>query len=422
MFCVFHFNVEAILSPVGLRQYLAGIGNQRFNPDNKRAELFLYTLVSWWLIKFLVFKMKKLCLLIFLLSIYLHQNLFSQNQKVNNIYPFTQSKIKAVYGFSKQLSYFKNKSNAEIVSTLKNWNVNAIFGGYEDIELVEQLHRAGIKVFAEVSFFVGVKWWQEYPDSRPIGADGKLLEKEEWYGGVNPTNVDVFQAVLKKVQKIITTSEVDGIWLDFFRWPCHWESPNPNLHQTSFDDRTIDLFLKEKQITIPNDISNSIVRNQWILNNHLTSWTEFKCDQIVRLAEKVRRFVMLENKNVIIGLFHIPWTDKDFDGAIKKIVGQDLSRLSPHIDIFSPMVYHAMCGKSSQWVEKMITYVNQETNKPVLPIIQSMNIPREITDIEFNATLNSGLQAQGSAGIIVFNIKSLSEAKLTKLIEIFDQY
>lgn len=348
-------------------------------------------------------------------------NLFSQSQKSANMRIINANKLQAIYGFSEQVPVFKNKSVREIVSLLKDWNVNAIFGGYENADFVEQLHQVGIKVFVEISFFVGEKWWQEFSTSRPVMDEGKLLEKEDWYAGVNPTNPDVFQAVLNKIEKIINTNGVDGIWLDFFRWPCHWESPDPNLYQTSFDDRTIDLFLKQKQIILPDHFQNSVERNQWILRNKLELWTEFKCDKIVELAEKVNKFVKSKKSDILIGLFHVPWMNDDFDGAMRKIVGQDLARLSPYIDIFSPMVYHVMCGRSPQWIGEIVKYTYHKTSKPVLPIIQSMDVPREISPNEFVESLNSGISATGSAGIIVFNIKGMNEAKLIKMIELFQK-
>lgn len=360
--------------------------------------------------------------IIIIFSLLVLMTLFSQDQKSKSMKIDNTKKIKAIYGFSKQLPVFKNKSNQEIVTLLKDWHVTVIFGGHENVELVEQLRKAGIKVFVEISFFVGEKWWQEFPASRPVRDDGRLLEKEEWYAGVNPTDPDVFQAVLKKVEKIINTNRIDGIWLDFFRWPCHWESPDPNLYQTSFDDRTIDLFLKEKQIILPDHIQNSVERNQWILNNKLELWTEFKCDKIVELAERVNKFVKSQKSDILIGLFHVPWTNEDFDGAMREIVGQDLARLSPYIDIFSPMVYHAMCGKSPQWIGEIVKYTYHKTSKPVLPIIQSMDIPREISPTEFFESLDSGISATGSAGIIVFNIKGLNEAKLIEMSELFQKY
>ena len=360
----------------------------------------------------------RLSIFIFLLSLF-HLTSFSQNQKAGCMQIFDAKKIKAVYGFSKYLPRFKDKTDQEILKLLNEWKVNAIFGGYEDAKFVEQLHQAGIKIFVEVSFFVGEKWWQEYPASRPVTSDGKPIEKEEWYAAVNPTNQNVFQAILKKFETIISTKRVDGIWLDFFRWPCHWESPNPNFYQTSFDDHTVNLFLKRKQIVLPDNIQNSSERNQLILQNKLDRWTEFRCDIIVELAAKVNKLVKSIKSDILIGLFHIPWTNNDFNGALRKIVGQDLARLSPYIDVFSPMVYHAMCGKSPQWISEITTYTYDKTNKPILPIIQTMNIPREISIDEFLESLNSGTEATGSAGIIVFNMKGLNEAKLSKMIEIF---
>lgn len=370
----------------------------------------------------ILYKMNKLLVsIVVFLSSFMQLYLFGQDQKSIVMQKTNREKIKAVYGFSSELSYFKDKSNSEIVSLLKEWNVNTIFGGYQDEDLVEQLHQSGIKVFAEVSFFSGQKWWRKYPNSRPITADGKRLEKEEWYAGVTPTDRDVFNNVLKRIDHIITSTAIDGIWLDFFRWPCHWESPQPNFYQTSFDDRTVDLFLKLKHISIPKNIINPLERNKWILKEKLDFWTDFKCDQIIQLSREVRNFVKAKNKNIIIGLFNIPWTDEDFDGALKKIIGQDLARLASYIDIFSPMVYHALCGQAEQWAEKITGYVYHKTGKPVLPIVQSVDIPRKITAIEFENVLKYSINVRGSNGIIIFNLKGINNDKLEKMIMIFGQ-
>jgi uncharacterized lipoprotein YddW (UPF0748 family) len=249
-----------------------------------------------------------------------------------------------------------------------------------------------------------------------------MLQKEEWYAGVNPTDPEVQQLIFTRIDKLISETLIDGIWLDFFRWPCHWESPDPNLYQTSFDERTIKLFFESKKISAPEHLSDPVERNRWILENKLDDWTEFKCDQIVQLARAVRKFAKERKSNIIIGLFSIPWQEMDFYGAMRSIVGQDLVRLAPHIDVFSPMVYHAMCGKSEKWISEVTEYVSLKTGNVVLPIIQSMDVPRKISDMEFTNALNYGINARGSKGVIVFKLAGLSEIKLQNMIAVFEKY
>ena len=114
----------------------------------------------------------------------------------------------------------------------------------------------------------------------------------------------------------------------------------------------------------------------------------------------------------MIGLFGVPWREDDFDGAIRKIIGQDYEKLAKYVDIFSPMVYHVMCGKESSWIGEITSWVYQHTNRPVLPIIQSMDFPVVLSSQEFGRAVNIALTAKGSAGIIIFNIKGLNDEKL----------
>lgn len=62
---------------------------------------------------------------------------------------------------------------------------NAVFGGFRDRRLVRALRRRGIKVYAEVSLFVGKKHWRRR-GGRPVTATGRPLGKQGWYAGVCP--------------------------------------------------------------------------------------------------------------------------------------------------------------------------------------------------------------------------------------------
>ena len=134
-------------------------------------------------------------------------------------------KTKALYGFSPELEPFINKTPAEQVAHLQSWGNTAIFGGYEDPDFVAAAHAAGMMLYAEIGLFVHEKWWKENPASRPIRHDGQALEPEEWYYGVNPSTPVVRHRLLEELEKLLTGHVLDGVWLDFIRWPCHWGEP-----------------------------------------------------------------------------------------------------------------------------------------------------------------------------------------------------
>ncbi len=128
--------------------------------------------------------------------------------------------MKALYGFTPTLAPFAEKSVKEQVALLKQWGCDAIFGGYDDPALVEELHAQGMKIYAEFACFQGKQWWKTIPASRPTLADGTLLDPIDWYHGVNPSEPTVREQLLAKLGTLVEEHELDGVWLDFIRWPC----------------------------------------------------------------------------------------------------------------------------------------------------------------------------------------------------------
>ena len=118
---------------------------------------------------------------------------------------------------SRNNDWFRNKSETEILDILTSWGVNAVFGVHEDRALSEVLRRGGIKIFAEFGVFVGDGYWTRFPGSRPVTSEGRILEKEEWYAGVNPSSEQVRKEKLADFQAMLETCQLDGVWLDFIR-------------------------------------------------------------------------------------------------------------------------------------------------------------------------------------------------------------
>jgi len=334
----------------------------------------------------------------------------------------SENKTKALYGFSTSLPAFQTLNDPQIVLRLKSWGVNAVFGRIRDHELISRLHEAGIRVYEEIGFFVGEAYWDQYPQSRPLTALGEPLEKEEWYAGVNPIFEQIQAEKYARIKQLIQETPIDGIWLDFIRWPCHWESPDPKLIQTSFDSITVKKFLIETQIDIPQHIQDLRAISHWILSNKLDEWTNWKCQQITNIVQTVRKIVDKADREIVLGLFGVPWREADFDDAIRKIIGQNYEELSHVIDVFSPMTYHLMCGQTVDWIGDVCKSIYQQTHKPILPIIQSMDVPGKISIQDFEQAINVSLHADGSNGVIIFNIKGLSAEKLDVLIQCFNPH
>jgi hypothetical protein len=327
--------------------------------------------------------------------------------------------MKAIYGFTPKYQACAGKQPEAIAQSLADWGVTAVFGGYEDPALVASLHEHGIKVFAEVAIFVGKQYWERYPYSRPITSTGEPIPPEGWYYGVNPITPEIRTHNLERIRRLIERYEVDGVWLDFCRWPCRWERSVPKLIQTSFDPLTLTAFQRDQGVQIPESLQTIPEKADWLFKNHYDTWTAWKCHQITDFVRQGRAIIEGAPRKILLGLFSIPWGPTDFDGAIKNIIGQDYQALAPHVDCFSPMVYHALCGRDIPWIAEITAWVGNVTGKPVWPIVQAMDDPDTVSPHELRQAVHTALAATGSDGVIIFNLKALNAEKLTVVQEVF---
>jgi hypothetical protein len=327
----------------------------------------------------------------------------------------TTEPLRAVYGISKKLDQFQGKTNQDIVRFLKMHNINAVFGSHEDAEFVDACHQNGFRVYAEAAVFVGEKYWKAHPESRPITATGEPLEKIEWYAGVCPNQPWLWEDKLEMIRKMVRDTKVDGIWLDFIRYPCHWEVKEPKLDQTCFCPVCMKQFQKDTGIALPAELANGKDQAQWILQHHRNTFIEWKCKRIALFVQKAREVIKAERPEVLVGLFGVPWMPTERDDAIHAIIAQDYHMLAPHVDVFSPMVYHRMCNRDTKWISAVTKYLARVTRKPVVPIIQACSLPDALPTAEFKQAIDAALSPP-SAGVIIFNMKYLlDEEKMDAL-------
>lgn len=322
------------------------------------------------------------------------------------------TKVKSLYGFSPDLPPFVDKTPAEQVALLQSWGNTAVFGGYQNPDFVAAVHDAGMKIYAEFGCFVGAEWWEKFPASRPVIAGGQPLEEEAgWYAGVNPTTPEVRRAKLEALEELLTGRALDGVWLDFIRWPCHWESPTPYLPQTSFDPATLAHFSQDTGIELPPGDTPTVARA--IFDQHGSAWTDWRCQQISAWVAEAKALLRRIRPEAILGLFSVPWRLADYEGAMLNIIGQDYRALGQYVDVFSPMVYHRMCGQPPGWIDQVAGEAQALSGKPVWPIVQSIDKPDPLPAEEYGQALDAALRSPSAEGVLVFNLKgALDPAKL----------
>lgn len=310
--------------------------------------------------------------------------------------------IKGVFGFPVDNSIIKERGYGGIARHLKSLGVNTVVGAPLNQELIRELHAQGIKVYAEVGIFTGQEYWIKDPGTRPINSQGEPIAKQDWYVGLCPTQEKLRGEKLSYIKKIVEDFEIDGIWLDFIRYPCHWEVVFPILEETCFCDVCIEKFKNDAKVSFPVDLKSAKDKAGFIMGSCKLKWYDWRCEQITSFVREAKKILSDKNPRLELGLFAVPWVEGEFDNAIISIIAQDFKKLSTYIDIFSPMVYYKMCGKDKSWVGKVIRNMQDKTNKKIVPILQAEGI----SQIELAQDINEAL-LNSNSGVVIFNADTI---------------
>ncbi len=310
---------------------------------------------------------------------------------------------------------------------LSDYHINAVFVGHGSLtrDLVTRCHREGAKVYAEFGVFMGASLADEYPELWPINAEGDPQQKDEWYLGLCPTVEWHREAKLERVREVAAEFEIDGLWLDFIRFPGHWEMHPPRLEQGCFNDSCLEAFTEATGVELPP--GTNARKAEFILNTLADEWTAFKCDLIRDFCRQAGRILKEERPDALLGAFVVPWTDENYDDAIHSIIAQDFTKLADTLDVFTPMSYHAMCGWPVESVGEFNEYLTDKTGRDVWPIVQATERDGRYEDApvdagEFREALTQGLSG-GASGVLMFRLADCTDTneKLQVIKEVYGE-
>jgi hypothetical protein len=338
--------------------------------------------------------------------IWLSSAFIIRENKTSHFIPQKKIEIRGIYGSPEP---FWNKG-----LKLNELGVNAIFIHDESIneKMMTRAKMEGVKVFAEFASLNGKHYVDEHPEAWAIDQNGNKVKAATWFMGVCPTEPGFKQHRIDELKKLLGKFDVDGIWMDYLHWHAQFEDPEPILPETCFCEHCLADFQSSSGIKVPEGSTSK--KSEWILTRHDNSWRTWRCSVITGWVRDFKTVIRQEKPGALLGVYHCPWDDDDFNGARRRILGLDYDSLKEIVDVFSPMVYHGRMGKSPEWVKENIewfcTRLNIKEGVPpkVWPIVQAYNDPNIISAAEFERILKYGLSGQAN-GVMMFTSNAVAE-------------
>jgi hypothetical protein len=302
--------------------------------------------------------------------------------------------------------------------TLEDHGINAIWIGSGAVsrDLVADLKRRSkdLKIFAEFNTMHEEGYLKDHADARPIGSDGKVSPAPDGWQGVCPTHPGYRHARTEAFRKVLQVAPIDGIWLDYHHAHANWEQAEPNLPDTCFCERCVSLFERDTKTSLP--VEPAANRARRILEMHKPEWVKWRCGVFTDWVREFRQILDRERPGAILGTFHCPWSESDFDNALRDKLAIDLKAQSQYLDVLSTMVYHARFGhardiswisRQTSWLGSYLALKGESSERlKIWPIVQLSDWGENVSESQVTDILEQGTRAPAT-GVIVFAWGSL---------------
>jgi len=293
----------------------------------------------------------------------------------------------------------------------KHLGINTAFSSenlISDREFMKEAREHSISTFLIYPVFFNAEVLAEEADLAAINRTGEAAA-EEWVEFVCPSREDYRRKMVEHARHIVREHQPDGISIDFIRHFVYWEKVYPDrdpstLPQSCFDSLCLDHFQAKTGTKIPEELSSIPEKADWILDHHEEEWTAWRCELITSMAEAIAEAAREEKPDILVNIHLVPWAKEDFDGAIRKVAGQDIRALSRFSDYLSPMCYAHMVKQSPAWVHGIVEDMFMQSGATLLPSIQvgKAYLDTEFDLLEFRETLESAMLPP-SSGVVIWS-------------------
>ena len=309
----------------------------------------------------------------------------------------------------------RSRANSNL-ARLRDCGVNAIMTESDRYEssMLDATHKVGLRFFAGVACFSdhasNFRSLCQRPELWPVLETGERRPQMEWYVGMSPTDWRPRKEALAQIKSIARTYPVDGIFLDFARWPLHWEIElRPGRGRpldSSFDAATLTMFEKATG-ALPRGLDSTKARAAWIRRNRLADWVEFKCKVVSDFVGEAQNALKEANADAELGIYVVP----DVNGLTEPLTGQRIKDLEPLVDWMAPMLYHNILLQPPAWIASTLAPLVTIAGEKTLPVLQadSNRDPALVgdwgppmSDVAWSETLSQVAGRTDIGGLIVF--------------------
>lgn len=300
--------------------------------------------------------------------------------------------------------------------TLEQYGINAIFMGSSGVndERLALLKQQGAQVFAEFNTMHVAAYVKDHPDAAPIGVDRQVCPPPHGWQGICPTHAGYRRFRMDAFRKVLTEYAIDGIWLDYHHSHASWERAVPDMPDTCFCDRCIQQFQRTTETSLPEGNKSQLA--QTILREHRELWVQWRCDVFTDWVREFRAIIDHTRPQALLGTFHCPWTNTEFDGALRNKLAIDLKAQAQYIDVFSIMPYHARFGHANDpsWISRQTRWLGEflcikgtpDDRHQIWPIVQLSDWGESVPISQVREVLDHGTRGPAT-GVMVFNWGSL---------------
>lgn len=246
---------------------------------------------------------------------------------------------------------------------------------YDEHRFRDALRDHGIKIFESTAVFHQPAAVEADASLRPVGGDGRPLERFDWYLGVSPHDRAYLARRADLLEEVVATHAPDGVFLSFIRFPGFWEAWTPaverrDIRDLGFAAGSLRRFVEETGHELPDAPVRVIA--EILQGDLLEAWTSWKCsvvlDSVRTLIDSARR--VRPGVETLINGVAFPTDDRG--DIARRILGQDLGAISAVAEHIETMVYHQILARDPEaWIPEVVTDLRPRVRGTLLPSVQT---------------------------------------------------